>query len=163
MKAKVEIKEILSTDIYNSLATFLSAFENDPDTEDQWLRRMHYWWDGNPEFHEGMLRGWVLEDCGSLVGFLGIFPSRMVVGGIEMIVQNQTTWRTEKDYRNFSLHLQARSIKHAAGTLLFNTTGPATIPILKQLGFVLLPGKGDSEIEPVYGFIINFDKFISPN
>ena len=160
MKVRVEVKEIVSKDIYGRLAVFLSSFENDPDTEDRWLLRMNSWWDENPEFHEGMLRGWVLEDAGSLVGFLGVFPSRMVVAGTEMIVQNQTTWRIGKEYRNLSLHLQARSIKHAAGTLLFNTTGPATIPILKQLKFELLPGKDDSEIEPVYGFIINIDKFL---
>ncbi len=103
--------------------------------------------------------GYLLEDEGQPVGFLGTLFSRREIGGREEKFCNLTTWIVAPDHRSEGLSLLSRVLNRAATTFT-NFTGVKVAPILRRFGFqtlderarVLLPlplaGSGEISLDP---------------
>lgn len=103
--------------------------------------------------------GYLLEDEGQPVGFLGTIFSRREIGGRDERFCNLTTWIVAPDYRSEGLSLLFRVLHHEETTFT-NFTGVKVAPILRRFGFqtlderarVLLPlpvaGRGDILLDP---------------
>ncbi len=81
--------------------------------------------------------GYLLEDEGHPVGFLGTLFSRREVGGRDEKCCNLTTWIVARDYRSEGLSLLLRVLQHP-NTTFTNFTGVKVAPILRRFGFQAL-------------------------
>ncbi len=121
-----EVLEINETN-YSELATFLATFPNDGNSELFWQNRFRLWWENNPSFAAGSVRGWVLRGHDEQIkGFLGNVPRQFRVAGSDHRSSSSTTWRVLPDYRGSSIRLVNAHINASEGTLIFNTTLNAT-------------------------------------
>jgi hypothetical protein len=124
---------------YRRLAAFLSAFPGESRTERSWADRLSFWWDRNPAVGVAH-RGWVLEDAGRIVGFIGVVPTLFQLAGRAACVFSGTTWRVLPEYRALSMSLLTRQIAVARDSVLFATTSEDhTLKMRRALGFQPLP------------------------
>ena len=107
---------------YTDLARFLAGFPSDRLSEEEWLARLGYWWEDNPAFTNGWTRGFKLVASGSIVGFVGSFPTLLKIGDQDTVVFNGTTWRVSERYRNESIDLWLYNRKISKDYISFNTT-----------------------------------------
>jgi len=108
---------------YEALAIFLSEFEGETRDGAFWLKRLHFWWDDNPAFREGVERGWLLRARGgNIVGFYGNIPTFFRLAGRDSIAYNGTTWRVTPAFRNQSLRLFSKFMQYAKDSIFFSTT-----------------------------------------
>lgn len=148
-----DIREVYASD-YSKLALFLSHFEGDTNTPDYWLEKFYHWWDNNPAFSSDTVRGWVLEDEVSIIGFLGNIPSlfHLPVEKKDIVVFSSTTWRVLSEYRNKSMALLDNQLRFSRNSILFNSTPTETVRvILERLQFKhyeVSSGIGNSLLNP---------------
>lgn len=122
---------------YAELSEFHSAFPGDIQSPTFWEQRFRCWWDDNPAFDEGVVRGWIVRgQTGEIGGFLGNVPSLFRIGGKDRRVFSATTWRVLPEHRSASIHLYLAHMEAGAGCLLFNTTASShTFPMLEYLRY----------------------------
>ena len=151
-----DISEVKPGD-YEDLARFLSEFPADRLSRDQWLKRLNYWWEGNPAFSGEWIRGFKLVSSGVIVGFVGSFPSQMKIGAREETVFNGTTWRVKEGFRNESIDLWAYNRKVSKNYISFNTTPTAQVAkLILKYNYKLYPW-GDNR---QYYYLVNPAKYI---
>jgi hypothetical protein len=81
-----------------------------------------------------------MSDGQTIVGFLGIIPTRFQLCGQETTVFNATTWRVLAAYRGHGIGLLLKAIAYSKNTLLFDTTPTdAVAEIARKLKFRKLP------------------------
>jgi hypothetical protein len=126
---------------YAQLAQFLATFPGETYAQDFWIRRFATWWDDNPAFDEGCVRGWVVrDDQGNTAGFIGNVPSLFQLQRRELRVFGGTTYRVLPANRNSSVRLYLAQIAAQGSALLFNTTpNPGVERVLDYLQFRSLP------------------------
>ncbi len=115
---------------YNKLAIFLSNFENATKNEtlEFWYSRFALWWDKNPAFNAELLRGFILDCDGRIVGFIGLIPSLFQLSGEQTIVFSSTTWRINRKFRGIlSLKLLFMLIDYVEESIYFNTSSSGRI------------------------------------
>lgn len=151
-----DISEVKPGD-YEDLARFLSEFPADRLSRDQWLKRLNYWWEGNPAFSGEWIRGFKLVSSGVIVGFVGSFPSQMKIGAREETVFNGTTWRVKEGFRNESIDLWAYNRRVSKNYISFNTTPTAQVAkLILKYNYKLYPW-GDNR---QYYYLVNPEKYI---
>jgi len=134
---KIELISIRKED-YEGIVIFLSNFQGERRDEVFWENRLLFWWDNNPAFSDDLKRGWILKDTDSLkiVGFIANIPTFFIYEGKKIVVNNASTWRVEKEYRNLSIKLFLSLINYSKDTILFDTTpSNAVEEILELLKF----------------------------
>jgi len=142
---------------YEDLARFLSDFTDDRLSWELWLQRLHYWWESNPAFSEAWIRGFKLVAAGSIVGFVGSFPSLMKIGAREETVFNGTTWRVKESFRNESIDLWSYNRKVSKNYISFNTTPTAqVVKLILKYNYKLYPW-GDNR---QYYYLVNPANYI---
>lgn len=83
-------------------------------------------WETNPARTEADPFGWVLEaDDGRIVGFHGIVPTRLWVGGHTVAAIAPTTWAADPGYGKSGLTLLSTYLNWGADRFLLNTTANA--------------------------------------
>jgi len=127
---------------YSALLDFLVAFPDEKRNRVTWSNRLAFWWDKNPAFDAATTpRGWIVDDAGSVAGFLGNIPTWVQVGKRRVTALNSTTWRVNPEHRAQSLRLVTKLLHEGRESLVFNTTPNADVDvILKSLKFQHLPG-----------------------
>ena len=126
----------------HALAHFLSSSEEPSRGEDFWRKRLRFWWEENPAFSPDLERGWMLQNDGTIVGFIGRVPTFFQRQGAAVTAFAVTTWRVLAAHRNQSMKLLFQFLKASEDRLLFDTTpDPAVAKILERSGFGPLPVK----------------------
>lgn len=121
-------------DEYEKLALFLANFPGETRSMESWLKRLRAWWDCNPAFVNSFTRGWLLQEKGQIVGFLGDIPLKFQLLGKETTVFAGTTWRVLPQYRGMSMALKRRQMNEHKERLHFSTTPrPEVVRMLKLL------------------------------
>lgn len=83
-------------------------------------------WERNPARTEADPFGWVLEsDDGRIVGFHGIVPTRLWVGGQTVAAIAPTTWAADPGYGKSGLTLLSTYLNWGTDRFLLNTTANA--------------------------------------
>lgn len=125
-----------SRDERDRLATFLSGFEDDSATVEEWRERLAFWWDRNPFQSAGLPLGWVLKHDSQLVGFFGVIATPYSGAGRQQVALNGTSWRVLQAHRHRSLDLFLKFHELRASYTLFNTTPTGRVcQILDRLGY----------------------------
>lgn len=154
----IQVRTVTLAD-YPYLARFLSTFADETRTQDFWLRRFHWWWEGNTAYQEEMPRGWILLDNNTITGYLGIVPTYVQLYGKTVTASNSTTWRILPTYRNHSLRLFYQALRFAKGSVFFNTTPTEDVArILRFHRFRLLP---HSENQGKSVIVINLQRLVN--
>ena len=137
------IREITPND-YETLAQFNSNFDSGERSKEDWIARFKHWWDNNPAFCDGWIRGYILLYNNLVVGAVASFPTYMLLDGKVIRVFNGTSWRVLNEYRKWSMDLWLRNRDFSDSYISFNTT-PADniIPLIKQFGYIAIPDFGN--------------------
>ncbi len=97
--------------------------------------RFRLWWETNPVFTPGMIRGWLLCDSsGTIGGFVGNIATNYLIDGQVKVVYSATSWYVTKDFRRASLQL-IRAFRKQNAPLLDTTPIGNVVTILSKLGF----------------------------
>ena len=127
---------------YKPLSYFLANFKIKSATkivrsESFWYSRFDLWWENNPAFNEGEVRGLILENNGKIVGFIGCIPSYFQLSGEQIIVYNETTWRVDKKFRGIdSINMVLKLLDYTKESLHFRAGGRADARAMQAwLGF----------------------------
>jgi hypothetical protein len=103
--------------------------------------------------------GYLLEEDGQPVGFLGTIFGRREISGQSEKFCNLTSWIVAPDHRSEGLSLLFRVLRHT-GVTFTNFTGVKVAPILRRFGFqtlderarillpLPLPGRGEVRLDP---------------
>ncbi len=138
----MEIREIKSTD-HQAIAHFLAYFPiiNNRQSEKYWLNCFQTLWETNPFLDgEKKVRGWLLIDQDEVGGCLFQFPSHFQQMPVSAIVSSSSTWFVLEKYRTKSFGLLQKLLQDNKYTILFTTTpSDATLPIIKKMGYQLIP------------------------
>lgn len=135
--------EPVRADLYASLADFNAHFEDETRPAEFWMDRFRLWWDDNPAWDAGAVRGWTLITGARIVGFVGLFPSHFQLNGAETRAWISTTWRVHGAHRGESLKLMSAVVSAARNHLLFSTTARHEIaPVMQVLGYRRMPALG---------------------
>ena len=148
-----EIEEITKDD-YIQLAHFLS--ENLKYDSGFWIERFDFLWDKNPAFDENQTRGLVLKKNQAIKGFIGKFPAKFMLNGIETTSSNGIGLVIDKSLRGSGLgkKLKDEHRKISDGQFIFATSSnEIALKINRSLGFKLLPrGIGDHNVYSMVSF-----------
>ena len=122
------------------LANLLPGWFRNTNRE-TWWRRFENWWTLNPAFTAGFSRGWVLEENGNVVGFIGNVPVQFVVGGEPGIAAAAASWYVDPSVRGMaSLSLFNQYLdQDDAALFLFKTENANLVPVLRKFGFQQYP------------------------
>jgi hypothetical protein len=105
--------------------------------EQQWMKRMAYWWDENPFANAHPCRGWVLRDEGRIVGYLGTIPTfyeDMQWQPTPALIA--TTWAIAEEHRNAALAMGMMLQRQSRTALLIDTTpSPEVQALLHRWGW----------------------------
>ena len=107
------------------LAPFLRAqFQGEGAcTQEQWLKRMAYWWDDNPFANASSCRGWLLRSAGQVVGYLGVIPTFYEdSSGRPVPAMIATTWVVAEEHRNAALAMGMTFQRQGRSVMLIDTT-----------------------------------------
>jgi hypothetical protein len=129
------VREVEDTDII-SLSGFLPA--GIPNTTPEfWLRRFDLWWTSNPACTPQIPRGWVLEQEGAIVGFIGNIPVKYLVGGEAKIAVASSGWYVDPSVRGiFSLRLFNEFMKQKnVDIYLFKAEDQPLMEIIRKFKF----------------------------
>ena len=132
--------QVITDKDYQDICLFLSNFPDDTLTPEIWLSRIRKWWDSNPAYKPGHIRGVILRIDGVIAGFSGNVPTRMIWNGRETTVISGTTWRVLPEYRKYSMDIWLKHRELTADFIYFNTTPNSTVrKLLQALKFTRLP------------------------
>ncbi len=160
----IKIREVEAKDLL-PLAEFLPrgfAYT----TKEFWTARFEMWWAANPAWTPQFPRGWVLENDGALVGFIGNIPVKFLIFGQERIAAASSSWFVDPSIRGMaSLRLFNEFLKQKSASLfLFKAEDEQLMQFLSRYHFeeYILP---KSRKEYVYilnknHVFFNFSKFI---
>jgi hypothetical protein len=123
---------------YEELARFMGDFPGDKRGRDFWRERLDFWWERNPAMGPKEPRGWCLADQGTIKGFVGNIPTRMLIAGTPAIVMNATGWKVDEDQRSQSMLIWLALMGAAKKRLLFCTT-PNDLALKILLGLKFQP------------------------
>lgn len=116
----------------DELISFLSQQFVEASDTGLWQKRLRHWWDENPHAKESLLRGWVLRNEETLVGFLGVIPTAYALNGQPVPSLIATSWVIVPEHRNAGLAM-AMQLKRASQThLLLDTTPSQEVQILSE-------------------------------
>jgi hypothetical protein len=106
-----------------------------------WLRRFENWWTLNPAFTSECPRGWVLEEKGKIVGFIGNVPVQFDVDGEPGIAAAAVSWYVDPSVRGLaSLGLFNEYLdQDDAALFLFYTEDANLSSVLRRYGFKQYP------------------------
>jgi len=142
MTAPISLEPV-TADMYGPLADFNADFENETRPAPYWADRFRVWWEDNPAWRDGDMRGWTLMRQGRIVGFVGVFPANFQLNGDETRAWISTTWRVQTAHRGQSLQLMRAVVSAAGQDLLFSTTAKQQIaPVMEALGYRRMPAAG---------------------
>ncbi len=134
MSKDISLKVLESQDL-EELAFFLEKMTQGEFLAAIWHDRFRLWWEINPAFTPGMLRGWVLCDSlGAIGGFIGNIPINYLIDGRVTVVNSATSWYVAEDFRGASLKL-IRAFRKQNSPLLDTTPVENVAIILCKLGF----------------------------
>lgn len=121
-----------TADDFESLYPLFLGF-NEPRPSRAVFQRLfvHRWGNQDEPF------GYLLEEEGRPVGFLGTLFSRRVLAGRRETCCNLTTWIVVPEHRSEGLSLLFRVLRHP-NTTFTNFTGVKVAPILRRFGFQTL-------------------------
>lgn len=125
---------------YSSLAEWCAQFPDENRPATFWLNRFEHWWDQNPAFQPGWVRGYKLSEGSTICGMIGDIPRPMRLHGVLTTTSNFTTWRVAKSHRIASLGLYEAAIKNSGDRVRFGSTAsdPA-IRVLTKLQWIGSP------------------------
>tara|TARA_Y100000590_G_scaffold425913_1_gene534394 strand:+ start:55 stop:1113 length:1059 start_codon:yes stop_codon:yes gene_type:complete len=153
------IKSIENKDL-DKILTFLSKEANVESEE--YKNMFDYWWFDNPAHKEEHKKGYILynEKLDEIRGFIGLYPAYFIFNHKKITIFNMTNWRVDTKYRQYSLPLLLKSLKHDNDTLLFNTTPTKKVSkILEKLQFSKFPDLNNKN----YYLVTNFFNIIKKN
>jgi hypothetical protein len=106
--------------------------------QEQWLKRMAYWWDENPFVSAHSCRGWVLRDTGQVVGYLGVIPTFYEDAfGKPIPALIATTWAIAEGHRHAALAMGMMLQRQSRSALLVDTTpSPEVQALLHRWGWI---------------------------
>jgi hypothetical protein len=123
---------------YGELSRFMGDFPGDKRGQEFWRERLNFWWESNPAMDQDQPRGWCLEDNGTIKGFVGNIPTRMLIEGNPTVVMNATGWKVDESERSQSMLIWLALMGAAKKRLLFCTT-PNEVALKILLGLKFLP------------------------
>ncbi|MBT9485463.1 hypothetical protein [Sediminibacterium sp.] len=100
------------------VAALQYKFGISPDTEDDWKRL----WVDNPAKHSDIPIGWVLEEKGEVVGFLGNVSRRYELGGVKIKAVAARGWVVEPAFRNVTVLLLSKYLNQRNVDLQLNSS-----------------------------------------
>jgi hypothetical protein len=124
-----KVRKAVAEDFEKIFPLFVK-FENPRLSKEAWRQLFVDHWHCN----EGYF-GYVLEDEGLIVGFLGLIFSRRILNGKEAKFCNITSWVVEKKFRNQSLSLFLPVMKLKDYILTIHTASKETYSVARKLGF----------------------------
>lgn len=105
----------------------------------------HHKWALNPARTSDHVFGWVLEDCkDGIVGYIGIVPVCMKIGGNEVVGGTPHTWAVSRAYAAYGLSLYKQAVAWGDQRLLVFTTAseiPARLNTHLRFGLNKIPVK----------------------
>ncbi|MBF0135044.1 MAG: hypothetical protein H7833_10740 [Magnetococcus sp. DMHC-1] len=126
---------IQSTD-YSALAAFCASKPERTLALDLWERRFRFWWDENPAFQTGWVRGWMLQDETSIVGVLVDIPSHIQLLGQMVTVSNLSLLRILPEHQQESIRLLSALLTDTKSRPVFcTTTTPELASVLRGFRF----------------------------
>ncbi|MBF0445396.1 MAG: GNAT family N-acetyltransferase [Magnetococcales bacterium] len=135
------IVDISDQDI-EPLCIYMKNFRGRGSDRKFWQTRFAHWWQNNPFYKQGMIRGKLLRDGGDIVGFVGTIPVPVQIGGEEIIAYISSSWGVKPQYRKSSMKLLARllvTIKKSEHPYIINNPLANTDMFYKLLGLRKLP------------------------
>lgn len=151
------LRALESRDLAKLAETLPTGFQN--TTTATWLQRFENWWTLNPAFTPGDPRGWVLEDDGALVGFIGTVPVRFTIRGETGIAAASASWYVHPSVRGLaSIGLIREFLNQSDIDLfLFWNDKADLLKVVSKYGFREIPCRtGSSE----YLYIIDRVQFL---
>lgn len=102
----------------NQVADMQRRFGIEPDTSDDWKRL----WVNNPAQHDDVPIGWVLEEQGQVVGFLGNVSRRYDFAGKKIKAVAARGWVVEPAFRNTTVLLLSKYLNQRNVDILLNSS-----------------------------------------
>jgi hypothetical protein len=136
-----QIVDISDQDI-EPLSLYMENFRGRGTDIKFWQTRFAHWWQHNPFYKPGMIRGKLLRDGGDIVGFVGTIPVPVQIGGEEIIAYISSSWDVKPQYRKHSMKLLARllaTLKQTEHPYIISNPLANTDMFYKLLGLVKLP------------------------
>ncbi len=131
-------------------------------TRETWLQRFENWWTLNPAFTAESPRGWILEEDGKIVGFIGNIPVRFVIHGEMKTAAASAAWYVDPSVRGpTSMRLFNEYLKQGNVALfLFKTEDRNLAKVLLKYGYREYPCLSQPS---EYLHIINRVQFVREN
>ena len=123
------VRKAIEQDFENIYPLFLK-FQNPRLSKDDWRQLFVDHWQCNKGYF-----GYVLENEGIIVGFLGLIFSHRMLNGKEAKFCNLTSWVVHEEFRNQSLSLFLPVMKLQDYTLTIHTASKETYAVARKLGF----------------------------
>lgn len=112
-----------------------------------WEDRFKIWWDKNPFYHPGLVRGWGLLLDDNWIGFLAAIPFPIQVDSQYSFSASASSWYVEEGFRGkgYGKMLFSKFLETFKDRLVLNTTAaPATLKTLESFGFKPIRAVGET-------------------
>lgn len=96
----ITLRAVESEDIVPLAETLPKGFQN--TIKETWLQRFENWWTLNPVFTSEFPRGWILEEDGKIVGFIGNIPIKFDIHGETKIAAATAAWYVDPSVRGMT-------------------------------------------------------------
>ena len=127
----VALRPAVANDI-PAIIKFLHDHMDRRISHQRWRRILDYNWPG-----EKLTRGWLVEDAGDIVGYLGLVYAPRVIDGADHCLVNLTSWYLRRPYRDLKTALamlRAATADDAATYTVFSSR-PAVTRLMRRGGF----------------------------
>jgi hypothetical protein len=142
---QVTVREAAFED-FQQISTMTSRLGQGPDSLENWRRL----WQENPairSFHAPSRIGWVLEDSGRIVGFLGTIPLLYEFAGAQLLAAATCRFAVEFEYRAFSYLLVMAFFRQKDVQLFIDSSAtPAAGKIMAAAKAQVLPQRAYATI-----------------
>jgi hypothetical protein len=125
----ITLRAIESKDIVSLAEILPGRFNN--TTREAWLQRFENWWTLNPAFASGFPRGWILEQDGKIVGFIGNIPVKFFIQGEMKIAAASASWYVDPSVRGVTSIRLFREYLNQGNVDLFLFKNDSTKNLLK--------------------------------
>lgn len=132
--------ELIEKKDYQSLAEFLA--KQWKSSQGDWLEKFKILWDKNPGFKDDPIRGLVIKKDNVILGFIGKFPARIMINGIDTVSSNGIGIILDPSLRGkgIGLLLKRKHSELSKNKVIFATTpNKISVKINTALGFKLIP------------------------